>query len=51
VLIFVSLFVFLTVFLVFRDVELYMEVIKLFAAFVGGFGGGIGFDEVMRRRS
>jgi len=36
--IFVALFVFLTVFLVGADKELYKEAVKLFAVFLGGFG-------------
>lgn len=49
VLIFVALFIFLTVFLVGTDKELYKEAIKLFAVFLGGFGGGFGIKSYMDR--
>lgn len=42
VLIFAALFIFSTVFLVGSDEELYKEVIKLFAVFLGGLGSGFG---------
>jgi hypothetical protein len=38
----VALFVFLTLFLVSNDKDLFKEIIKLFIAFVGGFGAGYG---------
>jgi hypothetical protein len=38
----VALFVFLTLFLVGKDTELFKEVIKLFVVFVGGMGAGYG---------
>jgi hypothetical protein len=43
ILIGVSLFVFLTLFLVGNDSELFKDIIKLFIAFVGGVGIGYGF--------
>lgn len=51
VLIVAALFVFLTVFLVFKDVELYEEVLKILIIFLGGLGGGFGINEMIRRRS
>ncbi len=42
ILIGVALFVFLTLFLVSNDKELFKEIIKLFIAFVGGIGAGYG---------
>ncbi len=42
ILIGVSLFVFLTLFLVGKDTELFKDIIKLFIAFVGGMGAGYG---------
>jgi len=44
------LFVFLTVFLVKIDKELYLEVLKYLATFLGGFGGGYGFKSYMDSR-
>lgn len=38
----VSLFVFLTLFLAGKDTELFKDIIKLFIAFVGGMGAGYG---------
>ena len=38
----VALFVFLTLFLVGKDTELFKEIIKLFIIFVGGMGAGYG---------
>jgi hypothetical protein len=38
----VALFIFLTLFLVGKDPELFKEVIKLFVVFVGGMGAGYG---------
>jgi hypothetical protein len=42
ILIGVALFVFLTLFLVSNDKELFKDIIKLFIAFVGGIGAGYG---------
>ena len=47
ILIGVSLFVFLTLFLVGKDTELFKEIIKLFIAFVGGMGAGVGIKHYM----
>lgn len=49
VIIFVALFIFLTIFLVGADKELYKEAVKLFAVFLGGFGGGFGVKTYMDR--
>jgi len=49
VIIFIALFVFLTAFLVGADKDLYKEAIKLFAVFLGGFGGGFGLKSYMDR--
>lgn len=49
VLVFAALFVFATVFLVGSDKELYKEVIKLFAVFLGGLGSGFGVKSYMDR--
>lgn len=42
VLIFCALFVFATVFLMGKDKELYKEILKLLAMFLGGLGSGFG---------
>ncbi|KAF3980377.1 MAG: hypothetical protein HFP76_02340 [Methylococcales symbiont of Iophon sp. n. MRB-2018] len=49
IVIFSVLFVFLTVFLVGSDVELYKEIVKLFAIFLGGLGSGFGIKGYMDR--
>lgn len=49
VILFLGLFVFLTIFLVGADKELYKEAVKLFAVFLGGFGGGFGVKSYMDR--
>lgn len=49
ILIFAALFVFSTVFLVGSDKDLYKEVIKLFAVFLGGLGSGFGIKSYMDR--
>lgn len=51
VLIFTGLLVFLTVFLVYKDVELYKEVFKLLIVYGGGLGSGFGINQWMRRRN
>jgi len=43
VLVFVFLFVFLTVFLTRLDKAIYLEIVKIIVAFIGGFGGGYAF--------
>nr|NIM17620.1 hypothetical protein [Candidatus Aminicenantes bacterium]NIM84287.1 hypothetical protein [Candidatus Aminicenantes bacterium]NIN23773.1 hypothetical protein [Candidatus Aminicenantes bacterium]NIN47489.1 hypothetical protein [Candidatus Aminicenantes bacterium]NIN90409.1 hypothetical protein [Candidatus Aminicenantes bacterium] len=50
ILIGVSLFVFLTLFLVGKDTELFKEVIKLFVVFVGGLGAGYGIKHYKDRK-
>nr|VFK60744.1 MAG: hypothetical protein BECKTC1821F_GA0114240_104914 [Candidatus Kentron sp. TC] len=47
--IFVVLFVFVTIFLVQADKDLYKEALKLFAIFAGGFGGGFGIKTYLDR--
>ena len=47
----IALFVFLTIFLVGADKELYKEAVKLFAVFLGGFGGGFGVKSYMDREN
>jgi hypothetical protein len=49
ILIGVFVFVFLTLFLVGKDTELFKEIIKLFIAFVGGMGAGFGIKHYMDR--
>jgi hypothetical protein len=49
ILVFSALFVFSTIFLVGSDKELYKEVIKLFAVFLGGLGSGFGIKSYMDR--
>ncbi|CAN2041922.1 Membrane protein DUF2335 [Candidatus Magnetomoraceae bacterium gMMP-15] len=49
-LVFAALFVFSTVFLVGSDKELYKEVIKLFAVFLGGLGSGFGIKSYIDRK-
>jgi hypothetical protein len=44
------LFVFLTIFLVNSDKELYKETLKILGAFGGGFGGGFGVKSYMDRK-
>jgi len=46
----VALFVFLTLFLVGKDTELFKEVIKLFVVFVGGMGTGYGIKHYVDNR-
>jgi hypothetical protein len=50
ILIGVSLFVFLTLFLVGKDTELFKDIIKLFIAFVGGMGAGYGLKSYISNR-
>ncbi|MDI6728064.1 MAG: hypothetical protein QMD44_03940 [Thermodesulfovibrionales bacterium] len=47
--IFACLFIFTTIFLVGSDKELYKEIIKLFAVFLGGLGSGFGIKSYMER--
>ena len=49
VLVFAAIFVFSTVFLVGSDKDLYKEVIKLFAVFLGGLGSGFGIKSYIDR--
>ncbi len=49
IILFSALFIFLTVFLVGSDVELYKEIVKLFAIFLGGLGSGFGIKGYMDR--
>ncbi|GEM_PF-1701750 len=51
VLIAVMVFIFLAIFLVGKDTELFKEIIKLFIAFVGGIGTGFGIKNYMNRSS
>lgn len=44
-----ALFIFVTIFLVQADRDLYKEILKLFAVFLGGFGGGFGVKTYMDR--
>ena len=44
-----ALLIFLTVFLVDADKALYEETMKMFAVFLGGFGGGFGVKSYMDR--
>lgn len=41
-LVFVAIFIFITIYLVGNDTDLYKEILKIFAIFAGGFGGGYG---------
>jgi len=45
----VSIFVFLTLFLVGKDTELFKEILKLFISFVGGMGAGFGIKHYMKK--
>ena len=47
--IFAAVFIFLTVFLVGSNTEVYRELIKLIAVFFGGFGGGFGVKSYIDR--
>nr|VFJ43960.1 MAG: hypothetical protein BECKFM1743A_GA0114220_100135 [Candidatus Kentron sp. FM]VFJ50881.1 MAG: hypothetical protein BECKFM1743C_GA0114222_100905 [Candidatus Kentron sp. FM]VFK06381.1 MAG: hypothetical protein BECKFM1743B_GA0114221_100165 [Candidatus Kentron sp. FM] len=47
--IFAGLFIFVTIFLVQADKDLYKEILKLFAVFLGGLGGGFGVKSYMDR--
>jgi len=49
ILILAGLFVFSTIFLVGSDKELYKEIIKLFAVFLGGLGSEFGFKTYLDR--
>lgn len=51
ILVAVALFVFLTLFLVSNDKDLFKEIIKLFIAFVGGFGAGYGIKSYKENKS
>lgn len=51
VILFIALFIFVTVFLVGNDTDLYKEIIKIFAIFAGGFGGGYGVKTFMDRNN
>jgi hypothetical protein len=44
------MFVFATVFLVGHDKELYQEILKLLAVFLGGLGSGFGFKGYLDRK-
>lgn len=44
------LFIFITWFLAKSDSELYKEILKLFAVFAGGFGGGFGVKAYIDRK-
>lgn len=50
VLVFVGLFVFLTLELAPLDKALYMDVVKIVLAFAGGFGSGFGVKSLIDRR-
>jgi hypothetical protein len=50
VLISVSIFIFLTIFLATSNTDLYKEILKLFAIFAGGFGGGFGVKSYLDKR-
>ena len=45
----IALFVFLTLFLVGKDTELFKEIVKLFIVFVGGIGAGYGIKSYIRK--
>ncbi len=49
--IFVALFVFLTVFLVNKDVAVYQDILKILIIFGGGFGSGLGFKIYLDRKN
>ena len=49
VLLAIALFVFLTIYLVDVDQALWLEILKLLAVFVGGFGGGFGVKSYFSR--
>ncbi len=46
VLIFCALFVFVTVFLVDRNVSIYSDLLKIVLGFAGGFGSGLGYKNL-----
>ncbi|MDZ8104852.1 MAG: hypothetical protein RM338_04400 [Nostoc sp. DedQUE12a] len=48
--IFVAVFVFLTVFLVNKDVAVYQDILRLLIIFGGGFGSGLGFKIYLDRK-
>ncbi|MBW4673276.1 MAG: hypothetical protein KME52_04425 [Desmonostoc geniculatum HA4340-LM1] len=48
--IFVGVFVFLTVFLVNKDVAVYQDILKILIIFGGGFGSGLGFKIYLDRK-
>lgn len=50
ILVFCAMFVFATVFLVGHDKELYQEILKLLAVFLGGLGSGFGFKGYLDRK-
>lgn len=49
--IFVVVFVFLTVFLVNKDVAVYQDILKILIIFGGGFGSGLGFKIYLDRKN
>jgi hypothetical protein len=49
--IFVAVFVFLTVFLVNKDVAVYQDILKILIIFGGGFGSGLGFKIYLDRKN
>ena len=46
----ILLFVFLTVFLVKDNKDLFLEIVKIGVAIVGGFGGGFGYKTYLDRK-
>lgn len=51
VILFCGLFVFITVFLVDRNVSVYTDLLKIFIAFAGGFGSGFGYKSFKDRNN
>ncbi|NEP77924.1 MAG: hypothetical protein F6K39_06900 [Okeania sp. SIO3B3] len=49
VMIFCALFVFITVFLVDRNVNIYTDLLRTFVIFAGGFGSGLGYKSFKDR--
>ncbi|QLE56761.1 hypothetical protein [Nostoc sp. TCL26-01] len=49
--IFVAVFVFLTVYLVNKDIAVYQDILKILIIFGGGFGSGLGFKIYLDRKN
>lgn len=51
IIVFLTFFGFLTIFLVNKDVAAYQEILKIIIIFGGGFGSGFGYKGYLNRKS